>query len=855
MDKASTSDNSQLLRRLIEEKVNSTLDEPLSKLINESESHDVQEIIKKLDLKSMEDDILKKNRKSYPTPWSNINLNRCDYTVIIEGLNSNSTITKLKILDKLLSIQIIDTKQKLWGDLSQSLRKCFVSANNEIFIRTLKIHHRIIAFPNSSCDGYLSLLKSTFLLLNSRYFTDLNKNRILQTLQLIIDAQNIVIKFLLHANRNLIDEVVAAFVNVISFKSVFDWFGLLDPKTNWLRNFCYGTYIRNVFFSHLKEKTPDFVKHIIATFIKKSLNSDDCEKSVLAELVVNLFAYNPSLLNQKILDVLVEPLGNISRNNIRNLVENNKHLLTIINNVAKSRNFKVLFGVCSKLRKGRSRQLTRNSTNLPQKIVDLSVILLRSHLNQNEKNTQDENVLLSMLLCCRNIYECHPIALIHVNPSKLIQNLHDFYRLSWKNNNTDMKDVILGLFKFFYSNYGATIKILGCNNEILDDLFGFVPSDDLKMIINRIATDKYGFELLKSNYGQIVKPYLEQIWFCYENDEENDFVKFILFLFVVKLSTRATVAFLFDDEESTVVESNDKTVVLVELIEKSLNNFNCEPVEEYLGLLAMKVMMVNLDLLLYLQANHQMQEKLKSLEDSEDENVIIDAQTSLRRNILISLEMIGFPSNKCNKNILQTTDFAPIPQIFEIFEFSPNGHELKTFLENNSSNTDFSWLLQARRAFRNSLEFFDNKYQKVMFIARPNFSGHPLTQFTINCTLKTSVYHWFGQPLPKNLILHYKKTSINILARKRRVNYADRFIAHIWAQIGPKHALMKIWIGLPRHIFARQTSGHHRVVVMFDPSAAKFGVVEASAITGSVQFHHGDTQAVVLVLIVGIHSV
>ena len=502
MNKETTS---ELLQRMVAERANGTLEEPLSALISESESRDVHEIFKNLDLQSIEEDILKSKKPVEVSESWLINLNHCDYATIVEGLNSNSTVIKIKTLEKLLSSQIIDTKQNLWEELAQSLRKCFVSTSNDVFVRSLKIHHRLIAFPGTICDGYLNLLKSTLLLLNSRYFNDLHKNRICQSLQLVLATQTSVLKFLLHANRTLINDTVTAFTTIVAFKSVFELIGTLDPKHHWLKNLCYGSYIRNCFFNTLKEQNSDFIKHIITTFTKKLNTSEDVlsyayfllyfwqyknnvdflgseistestleatltkfnqrKKLELADLITDLFSHNPYLLTPKLLDVLVEPLSVINRSNMRNSIETHKYIISIVTLIANSPNFKILFGVCGSLKKGRSRQITRNYTNLPQKIIDISVTLLK----MNPLNT--ETVIL-LLDCCASIYKSHPVSFIQVNPTKFLQHLHEFYRLNWKND-VMIKGALLSIFEFLYAWYGPTVRILGCDNEILVDLLTF----------------------------------------------------------------------------------------------------------------------------------------------------------------------------------------------------------------------------------------------------------------------------------------------------------------------------------------------------------------------------------------------
>ncbi|EFA02572.2 uncharacterized protein LOC103312777 [Tribolium castaneum] len=718
-----------LLHRIIIEKVNNTIDAPLAKLINESESHDVAEIIKKLDLQSIEDDILKSAKRHHNVESWRVDLTQNDYSAIIEGLNSNSTSTKLSVLDKLLNIDI-DTKQIFWEELSQSLRKCFVSATYDIFLRTLKIHHRL---SNTSSDGYLNLLRGTFLLLNSRYFTDFNKVRILQSLKVVLDTQKAVMKFLLHANHTTIDEITTAFISVLTYKTVFDWFGALDPQSNWIRVFCYGADIRNIFFNNLKEKKLNFIKNVMATFLQKINSSEEDwgvhyghfllyfwrynnnnttfvtdtdegfkaiinklsqgKRTELTDLFIDLFTHNPSILTPQLLDALVAPLNNTNRNNIRNLVETNKFVFAIINNVTKSGNHRVLFGVSGTLRKARARQVVRNVTNVPQKITDLAVLLLKTNVNTNELN-QDLGSLEILLHCCLCLYENHPLALLHGNPAKLLQSMNEFYQTNRKTHNT-----FLPLFNFFCANFGRTIRIFDWNSEIYTDLFANVPVENLKSVITRLGSDKLGFEFLNKRHRQIVQPYLEEILISDETVNSNSSTKFVLFLFVVKLNARSAVALLADDDGDTVVESEDKSVTLSELIEKSLSE-SVEPNEEYLGLLTMKVFITNLDLLLYLQTNYQMQKKLEEAARCSD---IIDAQSCLRDNILVSLSHVGF----VNKS-------GDTPPVYEILEQGKSGeNEFRVFLDEDTTG-NFSWLSQARKAFKNSLHLFDPSILEIL---------------------------------------------------------------------------------------------------------------------------------------------
>ncbi|XP_044254097.1 uncharacterized protein LOC123004751 [Tribolium madens] len=718
-----------LLHRLITEKVNNTIDVPLSKLINESESPDVAEIIKKLDLQSIEDDILKSAKRHRNVESWRVDLTQNDYCTIIEGLNSNSTLKKLNVLDTLLNVDI-DTKQIFWEELSQSLRKCFVSANYNIFLRTLKIHHRL---SNTSCDSYLNLLRGTFLLLNSRYFIDFNKIRILQSLKVVLDSQKAVMKFLLHANHSVIDEITLAFIGVLTYKTVFDWFGVLDPESNWIRVFCYGADIRNIFFNNLKEKKSNFIKNVTTTFLQK-INSNEEEweihyghfllyfwrynnntkffpeegfidggfkaiisklsqgkRTELTQLFIDLFTYNPLILTPKLLDVLVAPLSDTNRNNVRNVVETNKFIFTIINNIAKSGNYRVLFGVSGTLRKARQRQVIRNVTNLAQKITDLTVLFLKMYVNTNELN-QDLGTIEILLHSCLCIYESHPLALLHGNPAKLLQNMNEFYQI---NHTTQIRGTFLALFNFFCTNFRRTMKIFAWDNKIFTDLFSCAPVENLKTVINRLGSDKLGFEFLKTHERQIIDPYLEEIWISDETVNSNSTNKFVLFLFLVKLTTRSVVALFADNDSDS--ESEDKSITLSELIQKSLNE-SIEPHEEYLGLLTMKVLITNLDLLLYLQTNYQIQKKLEEIARCSN---IIDAESCLRNNILVSMTHVGF----VNKTVNEETEFG-VP-VFEIPEQEKSGeNEFRAFLE-QETNGNFSWLSQARRSFKNSLNIFD----------------------------------------------------------------------------------------------------------------------------------------------------
>ena len=80
---------------------------------------------------------------------------------------------------------------------------------------------------------------------------------------------------------------------------------------------------------------------------------------------------------------------------------------------------------------------------------------------------------------------------------------------------------------------------------------------------------------------------------------------------------------------------------------------------------------------------------------------IVDAQSSLRNHILVSLEFVGFVREEITEITLQE-----LPQIFEFLHFKEN-NELRLFLDGGGSSGEVNWLSQARRCFRNSMHAFD----------------------------------------------------------------------------------------------------------------------------------------------------
>lgn len=258
----------------------------------------------------------------------NLDANSCEHkenqSEILQCLNTGSTACKLKVLDKLFRVQIVDTKDTFWRGLSDGLRTCFVSHNNEVFTRTLKIHHKIIYSLNTAFDGYLSLLRGASALLNA---SNSQPSHLEQTLKLALATQRPIVQMLLHnTNSKMTEEIIEQFIFMITLG--FDRIEKLDPYANWLKFFCYGANIRQQLFSHLKAHHEKFLAKIIhATNLSRGhysflcyflkfnsiSNSEQCiEKIILGinsencQLVSDLFSENLNLLTFKLLDLLLE---------------------------------------------------------------------------------------------------------------------------------------------------------------------------------------------------------------------------------------------------------------------------------------------------------------------------------------------------------------------------------------------------------------------------------------------------------------------------------------------------------------------------------------------------------------------
>lgn len=93
----------------------------------------------------------------------------------------------------------------------------------------------------------------------------------------------------------------------------------------------------------------------------------------------------------------------------------------------------------------------------------------------------------------------------------------------------------------------------------------------------------------------------------------------------------------------------------------------------------------------------------------EETNGIVDAQKSLRNDILVSLEFVGL--SRSNENF-ENIELQPMPQIFEFFRYADEKSEFRAVLEEDVN--DYSWLGRIKKAFKNSLSVFDVRFKTVV---------------------------------------------------------------------------------------------------------------------------------------------
>ncbi|KAF2905643.1 hypothetical protein ILUMI_00533 [Ignelater luminosus] len=840
------------VRKDIEEKLN----EQFSSILRAN--HNPDELMNNLDLKKLEEDICEKYNEPVESIevkfsseteelWASLNASDFDdYDKISQNLNNNkSTSTQLKTLDKLLSAYIIDTKQKSWMVLSRNLQQCLLSANDEVFKRSLRIHYKIISTPTASSEGYLNLIQALILMFNSDIFKNsqvINESiryhrRTINILKLVLRTQKFLLKNWLHTKQKIIEEVLITFIYMLNYSmgnehelGALDFLSMLDSEAQWFRKFCYGLQTRNIILSCLK-KTPNIIKYFINTFLNylddsledsknhrqfvnfshsayflseflthrqavavfpikvkmfqeaityeyfvfnaiTKINDWDASsrKTIVVRFLQRLFVNNCNLiLNSEIQKKLFEPfnLKGIDKKKLYSTVEKNIHVLHIMNDISKSHCGKFVLYNLTDFKKLEKKNKRIGSTNdlfshkeknnsVIQIIVNVTIACVRHFVNKSESQHYVNNVIFELINCCKSLFNSSPRTFSFVNTNKLIIALRDFYKtlLNHNFNNVDYKLQIASCLCFFIESDSSALKILESETEFLHDIITTVLMNGSKphgsenkllcsKLILSIAEHKEGTNIITNNHDVLIKELLMRIWSA-ENDEKGFMLsvntdvelnsdKLLYFLHLISYNFKAIKALLSFENEGTVVENQEKSLVLAEVIENCLDPAYSEGTDTVLGLKVIKVLITNADVLLHLQKSYMLQESLIELqvnsrmpcsEDSNDAHdistvgtaIVIDECSSLRHNILLSIKYTGKIDAILNEKLVDQSQIivAPYQSSSALRRYSKASSELHKFLhESKNGLHDHSWSVQARRAFKASCK---EKYKTSVII-------------------------------------------------------------------------------------------------------------------------------------------
>lgn len=204
------------------------------------------------------------------------NFDGCDdYESFIENINNDkSAPVKLEGLHKLLECPVIDVTHKSWNRLSKNLQYCLISTNDEVFSASIKMHFKVILFPESSCEGFLSLVQGLELIFNNRCF--LNKhfvansklqNRAVVVVKILLKTENFILKNLVQSKLSVFDEFLVTFFMLVcrheESSTLFEILCFLDSKAKWFCNLCDSLQTRN----NVLKKCVNIVKIALAIFI------------------------------------------------------------------------------------------------------------------------------------------------------------------------------------------------------------------------------------------------------------------------------------------------------------------------------------------------------------------------------------------------------------------------------------------------------------------------------------------------------------------------------------------------------------------------------------------------------------
>lgn len=444
-------------------------------------------------------------------------------------------------------------------------------------------------------------------------------------------------------------------------------------------------------------------------------------KAILKNFIILFFQTNPFLINQGILEILFKPFENIIRDNSLTVINKNAYLFTLIQFTVQNnekiltdgylynrRKYKSTFNFGSS--EGGTVSASKNFVNLPQLIVDITILMLRNYINTSEKKQSvDENTLL-LLECSEKIFNSHPVFLYNSMTSKFIVNLLSFYKVL-NNFSTTKQEIekVLNIFNFFFKYHSNILKLLKDKTFIIN-ILNSVISNKIEVssciIFNNFSNEnsimnELHIQLHLATISFLLSAWSQECGGVFENIlKEENFIELLQFLYGISHSTnliRMLVA------EYPNMNFKMKSVVPIFNLLK-LSTQNCRnSLETYTGLHIIKVLITNLDGLVLLQTNCDLKENLLKLEnedsDSEDEGSNPNGSDIIRKHLMLNIDYVGYPNkvlidsdDSLHHNNLSGTKFLGMKCLHNC--------DLQKFLHNTRSALhDHSWMNQVKSLF------------------------------------------------------------------------------------------------------------------------------------------------------------
>lgn len=453
-------------------------------------------------------------------------------------------------------------------------------------------------------------------------------------------------------------------------KIVFNIICVLDSRADWFAKFCYCSTIRNIILKKISDfmrytisqytkLLNDSTKHSFESSLPKLSHCVyfllECLKYEQGQTILFLHGLNSALISSTIsklklrhsqnsetrlllttfitgchqfitadiLDNLIEPLNIkiMDKSYTSCIAENNSYIRDILNEIAHvgSTSSLILFGGSLNKKHDSVLYYKHKIYNPARTTVDFTICLIRNYINRIEYEHQIKESVIAWPHCCKNLYSTHPVSFIICNPNKLITIINDLYEAAGNYSvNLHYKLDIVEILGFFIALYLPTMKILSGKSDLFCDIissslltkrFSFLTW----CCIKNIAKDSCGYEILKDNHNQLLLPCFEEMWA--EEDETNfmngsqmESGRFLKVFSTISDCYRTFEALLRYENENTILENEDKPVTFAELLGNCFDTvYDGDFNESYYGLLVLKILISNANVVLHLESAYQLQ--------------------------------------------------------------------------------------------------------------------------------------------------------------------------------------------------------------------------------------------------------